>query len=464
MGKILAVMSAALLCALVFLASFSSAASQGQRSQYVNVGISYGSAAVSSCMVAAEDGLMLVQAVPGGMEEVLRLPECKQLTVKTENRNIVAIDSLGAVVYEAFDLGTCIASLSAGEGGAVKFNGKPFRGALRFSPLGNGAMNVVNYIEMDDYLCGVIGAEMGHASPIEALKAQAVAARSFALCNLGKHKEEGFDFCTGVHCQVYEGQAGEHDRTTQAVDETAGLVLTYGGKPAAGYFFKNSGGHTQSGEEVWGGDAPWLVGVKDEYSPDCEWSYSMTFQEIRSKLEAAGYKVGKVQSVSIVGRSASGAAARLEIKGASGTATLAGENVRAVFGSGNVKSMMFYLGGSENTQTSGALPNPALSDGKSAVFPKGSDDVYVIGADMAAEKKKLSELYAFDSGLSFKLAGSKQAEPQKLESVSKEPVVFNGSGYGHGVGMPQDSAVAMAEQGFTYEEILKYYFKNIKIQ
>ncbi|MCL1809506.1 MAG: SpoIID/LytB domain-containing protein [Clostridiales bacterium] len=459
MGKISAGMAAALLCAFVFLAGLSSAASQ---EQYVKIGIGYGSTAVSSCTVTADGGIMLAQAVSGGMEEVLRLPECGQLTVKMENRSIVAIDGFGDVAYEAFDTGTCIASMDAY--GIVKFNGKPYRGALCFYPLGNGTMNVVNYIELEDYLYGVINSEMGHGSPMEALKAQAVAARSFATGNLGKHKEDGFDFCTGIHCQVYEGYAGEYENTSRAVDETAGLALTYGGKPAAGYFFKNSGGHTQSGTEVWGGDAPWLVGIADEYSPDYAWSYSVTFHEIRSKLEMAGYYVGNVQSVSIKGRNSAGAASALEIKGASGTATLVGENVRVVFGSGNVKSMMFHLGGSENTQPSGILSNPALSDGKATVFPGINDGICMMGADMSINKKKLSDLYVFSAGSSIKLAADKQVETQKLESVSEGPVVFNGSGYGHGVGMPQDSAIAMAEQGFTFEEILKYYFKGIKIQ
>jgi len=438
----------------------SSAAAGQADQQFIKIGIAYGGGAVSSCAFTCEGGFVFARAVSGGFDEILSLPECKQLTVKATASGIEADDDSGAAVFDAFDADTCVLPVS----GIISFNGKPYRGGFCFYKPDSGRLNVINYIELESYLYGVINSEMGYGNPIEALKAQAVTARSFAVCNKGKHASDGFDLCCDVHCQVYKGYDDEHSETNQAVDETAGLFLTYEGVPVSGYYFKNSGGHTQSISDVWGGDAPYLTGVKDEYSPDYAWSYEMTFQEAASKLGASGYNIGNIKSVSIKGRNTSGAVSAIEIKGTAGTVELKAENIRTVFGSANIKSLLFSF------QSAGGIPpgsdtsvKPALSNGEANEFPNGDDIINVAGAGGVIEKVKLNDIYVYPGNLLSKPA-TPQAVEDQTETVTGGTLMFYGKGYGHGVGMPQDSAIAMARQGFTFDEILKYFYTGIEIE
>jgi len=292
-------------------------------------------------------------------------------------------------------------------------------------------------------LYGVLNSEMGYHNPSEALKAQAVTARSFAVSNREKHESEGFNLCADVHCQVYKGYSDEYKDTNRAVDDTLNLTLIYGGKPVSGYYFKNSGGHTLSAEEVWGGKMPYLIGVKDDYSPDYTWNHSLSFQEARGRLEAAGHNIGTVKSVKITGRSLSGAVSSLEFQGTSGTVELKRENIRTVFGGTNVRSLAFSFG-----------------SGHAVV----SDVIHVLGAYGKIEKLRPKDVYVISANGLAKLADHDYSANESVEQVSAGPIVFHGVGYGHGVGMPQDSAIAMAKQGFSFEEILKYFYTGVEIQ
>ena len=446
MKKCLAIIAASLLLLPISAVGFSFAASGAM---YVKVGLAYGSEAVSECEIKCESGIAVAKAGPEGFEEILALPECKQLSVRIESRNISAMDSSGAIVFDGFDADTCLVSYNFDSGGVLSFRNGLYRGGLSFYQSGSGAMNVINHILLDDYLYGVLNSELNYSNPIEALKAQAVTARSFAMCNTGKHSESGFDFCTGVHCQLYKGYSDEHGETNRAVDETAGQTLTYGGETVSGYYFKNSGGFTQSAEDVWGGRLPHLTGVKDEYSPDYPWRHTMTFQEITSKLNAAGYSIGKLQSVAIKGRTPSGAASSVEFTGTYGTAELKNEKIRTVLGGAEIRSLMFGFSDREDVPPYG-----------------GAEMIHVIGEGGTIDKRNPDDIYILSDGEAIILTGyfqTGEVADEVYEAASQDPVTFSGKGYGHGVGMPQDSAVVMANKGFSYEEILKYYYTGVEI-
>ncbi len=115
----------------------------------------------------------------------------------------------------------------------------------------SGQMNIINYLSTDDYARGVVHSEIGQSSHIEAIKAQAVAIRSFAVTNKGKHSSQEFDIGTTVHCQVYTGADSEYESTNRAVDETKGEMVYYQGKPVSAFYFANSGGHTENSEDAW---------------------------------------------------------------------------------------------------------------------------------------------------------------------------------------------------------------------
>ena len=463
MKQIIAKLVAILLIVLILPIHFSFA--QSNDKTYIRVGLAFGSGAVSSCTVRSDDGLMIIRVVSGGFEEILSLPDDKQLNVTIESGNIVARESSGGIVYDEFDNDTVIAPLSFADGGVIRYNDRPYRGGVCFFPAGSGRMNVINYIELEHYIYGVLNAEMGHHNPMEALKAQAVTARSYAVANPDRHRNDGFNLCTGVHCQVYRGYSDEFAQTNRAADETAGLVLTYDGEPVSGHYFKNSGGHTQSSVDVWGGARTYLTGVKDEYSPDYPWTYQVTFQVLSSRLQEAGHNVGNVQSVAIKERNSSGAASVIEIRGTSGTAELRRDRVRTVLGSTNVRSMMFSFGGSVSAPESGTVSyQPVLSSGSIDRSAGGNDTVHIIGADGKIEQSKVDNLYVFSDGISVQLGKELAHNQGRLDIVTSSPLIIHGTGYGHGVGMPQDSAIVMAGQGYTFEQILKYFYTEITIQ
>jgi stage II sporulation protein D len=144
-------------------------------------------------------------------------------------------------------------------------DGRQYRGKLEIVPQ-NGYLRLVNLLPLESYLEGVVANEMPHTWPIEALKAQAVAARSYALASLVKGKP--FDLYSDVRSQVYEGVAGEQPRTSEAVRATAHQVLMYGGKVATTYYFSTSGGKTASAADVFGTPVPYLVSRPDPWDKD----------------------------------------------------------------------------------------------------------------------------------------------------------------------------------------------------
>ena len=125
----------------------------------------------------------------------------------------------------------------------------PYRGLLEVRPAEEGRLTVVNVVHLEDYLRGVVPNELSpQAFPqIEALKAQAVAARTYALSHLGDYSSKGYDVCATPSCQVYRGQSSEHPLTDRAVEETRGIVATWRGRAIHAYYTSTCGGHTEDG-------------------------------------------------------------------------------------------------------------------------------------------------------------------------------------------------------------------------
>lgn len=150
----------------------------------------------------------------------------------------------------------------AGELTSLQGKGR-YRGKVEIFPNAQGRLTVVNTLDLETYLRGVVPKEMGawEFPSLEALKAQAVAARTYAVANRGKRAADGFDMGDTVADQVYGGRDGEQSLTDRAVQETEGLFATYGGKPIQALFMANCGGHTTEVGQVFGGQAPYLKAV-----------------------------------------------------------------------------------------------------------------------------------------------------------------------------------------------------------
>lgn len=143
----------------------------------------------------------------------------------------------------------------------VKLNGKAYRGKIEVFVNARGSLTVVNVVPLEDYLLGVVPAELG-LPQLEAQKAQAVAARTYAIANIGGYGKQGFDMVPTIYSQVYKGVSIETKMGTQAVQSTRGMVATYQGKPIMAYFTSTCGGRTEDGGNIFDHSEPYLKGVE----------------------------------------------------------------------------------------------------------------------------------------------------------------------------------------------------------
>ena len=151
-------------------------------------------------------------------------------------------------------------------GDFLSADGTSYRGFLRVRPGDNGTVTVINVLNLEDYVRGVVPNELSPVifPQIEALKAQAVAARTYTLRNMGLYSSRGYDICATPACQMYRGQSSEHPLSTQAVEETASIVGAYGGGLINALYTSTCGGHTEDVENIFEGNgqpAPYLRGV-----------------------------------------------------------------------------------------------------------------------------------------------------------------------------------------------------------
>lgn len=169
-------------------------------------------------------------------------------------QGLIAVESKG----EYTSLNTDSLVLKPDSDGFVSTKGKWYRGKLIVKNI-NGSLTVINDIPLEEYIRGVVPSEMPSNWEYEALKAQAIAARSYALANLGKQAKYGYDLKDNTEDQAYGGASSETDRTNKAVMETSGLVLTYDMKIISAYYSASAGGYTNT--NAWGGNLPYLHSV-----------------------------------------------------------------------------------------------------------------------------------------------------------------------------------------------------------
>lgn len=310
--------------------------------------------------------------------------------------------------------------------GELLIDGSAYRGGVMVTP----GLSIINLVQIDDWLKGVLPSEIGSDAPLEALKAQAVAARSEALFRLKKppHESSGYDFCTGVHCQAYKGKKGENAQCIQAVEETFGYVLLANNDILNAVYSNVCGGITAGAEDVWDSKAiPGLQPVYDTPSgvgsdlsseqaarrfienPDPQtfcnaanpnyanyakkyfrWSKTVSAAEIQ---RSAG--VGPISNVEVIERRPSGKVRKLRITGSRGSKVIDKElPIRNALG---LWSGLFVV------------------------------DLEHSGGQITAVK-------------------------------------FSGAGNGHGVGLCQHGAREIARRGGSFEKILGHYFRGASLR
>ena len=213
-------------------------------------------------------------------------------------------------------------------------SGGSYRGALEFRP-GVGGLLAVNAIGLEQYVAGVISAEVPARWPVEALRAQAVAARTYAITT-SAGGGEGFTAYADTRSQMYRGVSAESPATDAAVRATSGLVVTYQGKPVTTYFFSTSGGRTENVENVFigGQPRPWLKSVEDPYddvSPSHRWGpFKFSIASATAKLR--GLVPGRLRWIRVLKRGVSPRIVRAQLVGSAGTSTVTGPQLRRAFG------------------------------------------------------------------------------------------------------------------------------------
>lgn len=268
-----------------------------------------------------------------------------------------------------------------------------YRGVIEVSIKAN-ALKLVNIVKLEDYILGVVPAEMPSTFPEEALKAQAIAARTYARNGEGRHKSDGYDLCDGEHCQVYGGALKERAKVTKAVLATTGMALTHNGHLIDAMYSADCGGTTQSFADSYGvNEVPYLCTVNEpsNIQHTC-WEKSCTLQELADILTKAGVQEASgLKSVKVVKSSSSGRVISAEITGEKAVKLISGAKLRSAL---KLKSTLFTMECQEN----GTL-------------------------------------------------------------------AIKGKGYGHGIGMCQMGAKALAEapHNYTFDRILGHYYPGTKI-
>lgn len=236
--------------------------------------------------------------------------------------------------------------LAPAEGARLHVGNRTYRGLIEIRSTSAGRLTVVNELDLEEYLYGVLKMEVDPRWPAEALKAQAVAARTLALYSLGRYQREGYDVRATTETQVYAGVTAEDPRTTAAVEATRGEIMTFQDRPIFAAFHSDSGGHTESSEHVWGGRYVYLKGVPDPYSagaPSQQWMVRLDLWVFEERLRRAGRSVAGIISIELAELSPSGRVQSVRITSATGTLTLKGTELRSILGAEHLKSTLFSV-------------------------------------------------------------------------------------------------------------------------
>ncbi|HYH82364.1 MAG TPA: SpoIID/LytB domain-containing protein, partial [Longimicrobium sp.] len=301
----------------------------------------------------------------------------------------------------------------------VEVRGVPYRGAILVQNAGRRGLTLVNRLDMESYLLGVVPREIGTVDPTayEAMKAQAVAARTYAAKNLGRRSGLGFDVYATTADQVYGGAVAEREIISRAVRETAGEVLTWGGRPIDAYYHSTCAGRTAAIDEVWNVNAvPYLVSVQDvdprtgaawdRSSSRFTWTERWSHEQMVSVLNRTladslrGRRIRVIEDMDVLSRTASGRVRAMRIDTDAGTFTVGRDRVRWIL-----------------TPTRGGILNSSKFDVR----------LERSGGDVAS-------------------------------------IVAEGGGWGHGIGMCQVGALGRARAGQDYRTILETYYPGTRLE
>jgi len=282
------------------------------------------------------------------------------------------------------------------ENSLIKIDKKDYRGSVEILRDDKGGLLVINELNVEEYLKGVLNEEISAKWHPESIKAQAVVARTYALYQKENRKDNPYHMEATTTDQVYGGVRREDERTNKAAKDTQGIVLTYEGKLAKVFYHSISGGITEDVTDVWGGEGNnYLKSIKcdfDKDAPNYQWETEIDAVDLEMLLSRNGIKVDGILSIEPVSFTSSGRVSELQIRHKNGIEKISGVNFRKIIGYETIRSTLFRIKEGEGS------------------------------------------------------------------------FIFYGKGSGHGVGLCQWGAKGMAEKGYSYIDILKYYYPGIEIK
>ncbi|HBF39039.1 MAG TPA: hypothetical protein DDW50_17190 [Firmicutes bacterium] len=324
---------------------------------------------------------------------------------------------------------------------SLVWNQHHYRGGFLISAKNNHLI-LINFISLEDYLRGVVPREVMASWPLAALKAQAIAARTYAIASLGRHGSDNFDLCPTDHCQVYGGIDSEKASTDIAVTSTAGEIITYRGKVISAVYHSSSGGSTFDAANVWNFSVPYLKSAIDwdQNSPYNQWTRYLNWNELQGLVSHYYPLIGRLQRVSDIVSASDGQLLRITLQGDLGENTINGDQFRALAGLPSVRVQIGVIYG----------PAPFVN----LWWSPGSPYPEALMADNAI------------SGLVADVLTPPWDLPDPWSWLEdKEPIrmVLRGSGWGHGVGLSQWGARGMADAGYNESQILEHYYPGATI-
>jgi len=227
---------------------------------------------------------------------------------------------------------------------SIYINNRCFRGEIDIIKKANNKLLVVNRIDVEDYIRGVLYHEISHKWHIEAIKAQAIAVRTYALYVAQESKGKDFDMTSDIYSQVYGGATSEKWKTDKGANLTKGQVLTYNGKIFPTYYHATCAGHTEDAAVLWNINIPPLKGVFCNFckgSPHYYWKREMKLAELEKKLQDAGYKVSNIISIRPYKIDPSGRYLLVKINNAAGNIELPAKDFRNIAGPNTIRSNKF---------------------------------------------------------------------------------------------------------------------------
>lgn len=397
----------------------------------------------------------------------------KDLLIIDGNKNItISANEDGIIIDNQFFPSIDEIKLIPKNGEFLQVEERKYRGEIEIIK-NNTLINVINIIGIEQYLYGVLKKEISPEWPEEALKAQAIAARTFALSNMNKYLDNGYNICATTNSQAYGGLYHEHPATNKAVDDTSGIVATYQGEPINAVYHSDSGGFTENSEDVWGGFVPYLRSVQSDFEeivspPNHQWECSLSEQDIISRLAQKGHKMKDLKDIIISEKTNSGRVVSVDIINIDDQKiNLKGNEFRLLIDPTLIRSSLFKI--DKIGEIEDNSENNIITSAEEQKYSKPDSTEKTVREILdESENLNISELII--------LLG-RPKEEKKVTKVVKETIEenvennknhslifsFSGKGSGHGVGLSQWGAYGMATKGYGYEDILKYYYQQIKL-